>query len=156
MVKAFSLLPAGLTAALALAGSVQAHASAYDRFDAAAAASPTERLVLCDTTAFLANRPDLNADRIVLHRLDRIPVVLLPPQFVSGGFLYSERYERVFNRLRAKHEASVRDVAQVQAGPGRAMVDLYRGSHWIDQGFVARQDRYCRGFAAGYGVRGGF
>lgn len=149
------LLPLVLAAA-ATVTAAQAQPSPYEQFDAAAARSPAERLVLCDTTAFLASRPDLNAQRIVLRRIDRIPVVLLPPYFVAGGFLYSERYEHVLNRMRKTGEVTLRQVAAAQAGPGRAMVEVYRGSRWVDRGFAVRQDRFCRKFAAGYGVRTGW
>lgn len=157
MIRVVSLLLAGLAGALAVVSLARAQpGSAYDRFYVEAARTPAERLVVCDTTAFLAGRPDLNAQRIVVRHLDRIPVTLLPPYFVSGGFLYSDRYDRVFNRMRARHEVSVRDVAATQAGVGRAMVELYRRTRWVDRAFVRRQDRACRDFAAGYGVRAGF
>jgi hypothetical protein len=155
MAKALRLLCLGLAAGAAVAAG-QAQASAYDRFDAANARTPAERLVLCDTTAFLTGRPDLNAQRIVLRRTDRIPVILLPPYFVSGGFIYSERYDRVFGRMRKAHQVTLREVADAQAGPGRAMVELYHSTRWVDRGFAVRQDRYCRNFAATYGVRTGW
>jgi hypothetical protein len=157
MIRFLSLSLAGCAGALAIVSLARAESpSAYDQFDASAAQTPAERLVLCDTTAFLAGRPDLDANRIVVRRIDRIPVTLLPPQFVSGGFLYSERYDRLFNKLAALHKASTREVATIQAGVGRAMVELYRQNGSVDRPFVARQDKYCRDFAAGYGVRGGF
>lgn len=154
MAKLLPLL--ALAAAVATVTAAQAQPSPYDQFDAAAARSPAERLVLCDTTAFLAGRPDLNAQRIVLRRIDRVPVILLPPYFVSGGFLYSERYDRVLGRMRKSGEVTLRQVAAAQAGPGRAMVEVYRASRWVDRGFAVRQDRVCRKFAADYGVRTGW
>jgi hypothetical protein len=155
MAFVFRYLGAAAAAATALSAG-QAGASAYDRFDAAAAHTPAERLVLCDTTAFVASRPDLNAQRMVLRRTDGVPVILLPPYFVSGGFLYSERYDRVFVKMRRAHQTSVGEVRAAQAGLGRALVELYRNGRWVDTAFAARQDRFCRGFAASYGVRGGW
>ena len=40
----------------------------YADFDVRNARGWAERLVLCDTTAFLASRPDLNADRMWVRR----------------------------------------------------------------------------------------
>ena len=40
----------------------------FTAFDVRNARSWAERLVICDTTAFLASRPDVNADRIWVRR----------------------------------------------------------------------------------------
>jgi hypothetical protein len=149
-----SRLSLGLAVSLALTGA--ARAQSYKAFDAAGATTSAERLVLCDTSLFLAARPDLNSRRIVAPRQNRMAALLLPPQFVSGGQMFSDRDERLMGRLVDQRQVTVRDIAEAQATKGRAMIDLYRTSRHIDHPFTVRQEHTCRAFAKTYGVRGGF
>lgn len=143
-----------LVAVLALAGSAQAQS--YDAFAFETAKTPAEKLVLCDTSMFLSQRPDLHAQRIEAPRSDGSAALLLPPLFLTGGQVFSDRYERLELKLINAGETTQAEVAATQATLGKAMMALYRPTRYIDHPFTVRQERACRAFAREHGVRGGF
>lgn len=145
------------SAASAQPGAPQPRAGGvYAEFDVRGAGSWTQRLVLCDTTAFLASQPNLNADRMWVRRDDRPPQLLLPPYFVGAGRWYKEGYERLFWRLRRQHQVSADELYRTQDTIGRRFVDAYRRANpytggGVDLRFLDAQDRYCRTTARGEG-----
>jgi hypothetical protein len=151
-----TLLKTAAFAALAFAGASAARAASYDvsAFDAAAAHTPAERLVLCDTTAFLATRPNLNANRMYARRDGRPFQLMIGPYFVQGGFLYSERYDRLFWKLRREKQISKDEVAAVQGAQGRALVDAYRDGGYLPMAFTNAQARFCNGWSRDNGIAG--
>ena len=149
-------LKTAAVAALAFAGASAAHAANYDlsAYDAAAARTPAERLVLCDTTAFLASRPDLNANRMYARREGRPFQLMIGPYFVQGGFLYSERYDRLFWKLRREKQISKDEVAAVQASQGRALIEAYRNGGYLPMAFANAQAKFCTGWSRDNGILG--
>jgi len=128
----------------------------FAEFDVRNARGWAERLVICDTTAFLASRPDINADRIWVRRDDGRRDLLLPPYFVGAGHWYKQGYERLFWRLRREREVSSADVYRAQDAVGRRFVQTYRDANGrygvgIDIRFLEAQDRYCRQMARSEG-----
>src|SRR5947208_163273 len=109
---------ASASLALGAAGVVQAQSrptgdygqGGYSQFDVRNARNWAERLVLCDTTAFLASRPDLNANRMFVRRDDGRRDLLLPPDFVGNGRWYKEAYERLYWRLKREHQITSDDL----------------------------------------------
>jgi hypothetical protein len=150
------LLKTAAVAALAVAGASTAQAANYDvsAYDAAAARSPAERLVLCDTTAFLATRPDLNANRMYARREGMPFQLMLGPYYVQGGFLYSERYDRLFWKLRREKQIDKDEVAAVQGDKGRAMIDDYRDGGYLPMAFANAQAKFCNQWSRDNGVVG--
>jgi hypothetical protein len=163
------VLAAGL--ALTLASAVQAQPYPGERyrseprggggrfagFDVRDARSWGERLALCDTTAFLASRPDLNASRIWVRRDDGRRDLLLPPDFVGAGLWYKEGYRRLFWQLQRERQVSSAEVYRAQNGLSRRFVEAYRSinGHYgagVDSRFLDAQDRYCRMMARSEGV----
>lgn len=144
-----------LLAAFALAGPALAQPS-YDAFAFDNARTPAEKVVLCDTSMFLSQHPDLHAQRIVAPRSNGQGALLLPPAYVIGGQLFSDRYERLALKLVAARETTAGEVAAAQASVGKAMVDLYRPNRYIDHPFTVKQERACRAYAKEHGVHGGF
>ncbi len=147
----------GPRAAFLLAGclsafAVGARAQDYARFTASSARTPTEKLVLCDTTAFLATQPDIEADRILVRLQGRSWVHLQAPYFVQGGLLYGAGDEQLFDRMRARGETSREQLASVQAVLGRGLIDAYRPMHSLPGSFVRDQLGFCHRFARSYGV----
>lgn len=129
----------------------------YAQFDVRNADGWAERLVLCDTTAFLASRPNLNADRMWVRRDDGRRDLLLPPYFVGGGRWYKEGYERLFWRLRRQRQVSSDELYRIQDSLGRRFVLAYRDGAGFygggaDSRFLERQDSYCRSMARAQGV----
>lgn len=151
-----TFLKTAAVAAMALAGASAAQAANYDvsQYDAAAARSPAERLVLCDTTAFLATRPDLNANRMYARREGRPFQLMLGPYYVQGGFLYSERYDRLFWKLRREKQIDKNEVARIQDTQGRSMIDAYRDGGYLPMAFANAQAKYCNGWSRENGVVG--
>ena len=140
-------------ALLGAAGSAQAYPD-LSAFDASRAATPAERLVLCDTTAFLATRPNLDANRIYTRRDSRPWQLMIGPRFVQGGQIYSERYDRMYWKLRRAGELTQDDVIAAQDGPGRALVETYRDSGYLPMAFAREQSNFCSGWTREAGVRG--
>ena len=154
MLKALkTALAAGL--ALGLAGVAQA-ATPTDlaAFDLRAADSWADRLVLCDVTAFLAGKPDLDANRMWVRRLDGHSDLLLPPDFVAGPQWYKEDYQRLYFRLKTRKQVDSAALNRARAGLGRSFVDAYRrgGLSLSESRFLSRQDAACRTLARGQGV----
>ncbi len=125
----------------------------YAAFDVRGTDSWADRLVLCDTTAFLAGHPDLMADRMWVRRDDGRSDLLLPPDFVGGGQWYKEGYERLYFRLQHEHKISYRELIDAQTTVGRRFVEAYRrmGPGYRDERFLRAQDAYCRSMARAQG-----
>ena len=150
---------ASATLALGSFGQASADAPSLAQFDVKSAGSWAEKLVLCDTTAFLASRPDFNANRMWVHRDDGRQDLLLPPNFVGAGRWYKEGYEQLYWRLRRDNQVTSQELMSVQNGVGRSFVETYRRNNGyngatfgVDQRFLDRQDAYCRSMARKEGV----
>jgi hypothetical protein len=142
-------------AALAASASVaQAYRGDLSAFDAAQARSPAERLVLCDTTAFLATRPNLEANRIYARREGRPWQLMIGPRFVQGGQLYSERYDRMYWKLKRDSQIDQNQLVAAQDGPGRALVEGYRDGGYLPMAFAREQQKFCDAWTHEAGVRG--
>ena len=150
-----TLLKSSLAAAVLLgaAGAAQAYPD-LSAFDASRAATPAERLVLCDTTAFLATRPNLDANRIYARRDSKPWQLMIGPRFVQGGQIYSERYDRMYWKLRRQNQIDQNQLLAAQDGPGRALVETYRDSGYLPMGFAREQSNFCSGWTREAGVRG--
>ncbi len=140
-------------ALLASAGAAQAVPD-LSAFDASRARSPAERLVLCDTTAFLATRPNLNANRIYARRDGRPWQLMLGPRFVQGGQIYSERYDRMYWKLKRAGQIDQDQLLAAQDGPGRALVESYRDGGYLPMAFARTQSQFCSAWTREAGVRG--
>ncbi len=139
---------AAAAAVVALAGAVQAEPRPVSSFNARSAESLADRLVLCDVTAFLSGRPDLNANVIWVRRDDGHNDMLLPPDFVGAGRWYKEGYERLFWRLRRDHKVDASQIASAQNTLGRDFVEAYRHDNaGSGSRFLQAQDSYCRSMA---------
>jgi hypothetical protein len=141
-------------AAVLAAGSARAAPPDLSRFDVRNVHTWAERLVLCDATAFLATRPDFNANRIWVRREDGHRDLLLPPDFIGAGRWYAEGYERLYRKL--EHEGKV-DEASLQTAEdslGLPLVRAYRvsGYGWVGMSFLRDQDTFCRAMARRNGV----
>jgi hypothetical protein len=128
----------------------------YAPFDVRNARNWTERLVLCDVTAFLVSRPNLNADRMWVRRDDGRRDVLLPPYFLGAGRWYKEGYQRLFWRLKRGRQASDAELLHAESAIGRRFIDAYRDANpytggMVQSGFLDAQDRYCRNMARAEG-----
>ena len=140
-------------ALLAVAGSAQAYPD-LSVFDASQARSPAERLVLCDTIAFLSTRPNLDANRIYARRDGRPWQLMIGPRFVQGGQIYSERYDRMYWKLRRTGEIDQNQLIDAQDGPGRGLVETYRDSGYLPMAFAREQSNFCSAWTREAGVRG--
>jgi hypothetical protein len=128
----------------------------YADFDVRYARGPAEQLVLCDTTAFLASEPNLNADRMLVRREDRRPDLLLPPYFLGPGRWYKEGYQRLAWRLQRRQLATSDEIYRLQNTLGRRFIDAYRRANpyiggTAELGFLRRQDGECRRWARSQG-----
>ncbi len=150
-----NILKSAIAAAalLASAGAAQAVPD-LSAFDAARARSPAERLVLCDTTAFLATRPNLDANRIYTRRDSRPWQLMIGPRFVQGGQIYSERYDRMYWKLKRGNQIDQNQLIAAQDGPGRGLVETYRDSGYLPMRFAREQSNFCSGWTREAGVRG--
>ena len=147
------LLAAGL--ALAWAGVAQAaEPPGLAAYSARAAHSWADWLVLCDTTAFLASRPDLNAARMWVPRDDGHADLLLPPDFVGAGQWYKEDYGRLFRRLKRQNKVDKQHVERARGQLAHGFIEAYRntGPSTAARQFLTRQDAACRETARGVGV----
>ena len=145
--------------AIGIAGQTQAQPRSdarFSEFDVRNARSWAEKLVLCDVTAFLATRPDLNANRMWVRRDDGHNDLLLPPDFVGAGRWYKEGYEQLYWNLKRRNQVSSDELRQTQASLGRRFVEAYRTSGYNGpgeaMGFLDKQDGYCRSMARHEGV----
>ncbi len=152
MAKTASMLIGAALAAMAASASAQPSDQALSRYRAAAAAGPTETLVLCDTTAFLATKPNLDADLIIARREGRPAERLRSPYFVAGGFLYRQGYEQLFHKLSQQGSSSRTQLAQAQEALGRGLIDVYRRQRHLPTSFEREQLAYCSRFAKSHGV----
>jgi hypothetical protein len=134
------------------AASAQAPAADLSAFDASRASTPAEKLVLCDTTAFLRTRPDLNSQRMFARRDGQPFQLLIGPYFVQGGVLYSQRYDRLLQRLQHAGQLNHGQVAEVQATLGRRMIQAYGHGNWLPNRWAGQQQTYCTAFARQNGV----
>jgi hypothetical protein len=129
----------------------------YEAFDVRGARTWAERLVLCDTAAFLASRPNLDADRMWVRREGRRPDLLLPPYFIGAGRWYKEGYQRLFWQMRRQRLVTDAEVYRAQDNLARRYVDAYRrinpygGGGSVGSRFLDEQDRYCRRMARDQG-----
>ena len=151
-----TFLQTAIAAAVALTAASAANAAPADlsAFDAAQARTPAERLVLCDTTAFLATRPNLDANRMYARRDGRPFELMLGPRFVQGGQLYSERYDRMYWKLRSQGQITQDQVIDAQDGPGRALVEGYRNGGYLPSSFARDQAKFCTAWSREQGIRG--
>jgi hypothetical protein len=152
MAKIAPLLACAAFAASAVTASAQAPDPALSSYLAATAPGPLEKLVLCDATAFLATGPDLDADLVIARRDGRPHERLLPPYFVTNGFLYKQGYDRLFDKLRRQKEATREQLAQAQGTLGKDLIDYYRQRRSLPPSFVREQLAFCQTFAKSYGV----
>jgi len=156
MLKTLKLALAVAATAAVTAG--VAHAGTdLTSYDIASAPTWAEKLVLCDTTAFLAGRPDLNANIIFVRRDDaRRFDMLLPPTFVGGGQWYSDGYERLYWRLRHEDKITSKQLLAAQNQISRDFVEAYRRGHSAYGGrgrrFLEAQDKTCKAMARAEGV----
>jgi hypothetical protein len=145
MLKALTL------ATIALMGAAVARAAPdSSRFDVRNAHNWAERLVLCDSTAFLATRPDFNANRMWVRRDDGHRDLLLPPDFVGAGRWYKEGYQRLYWRLRRRGEVDDASLTAAADQLGRPFIESYRragGYNWQGDDFLRGQDVFCRATA---------
>ncbi len=155
--KGFVMFKAALSA-LALAGlafgaaaSAQAEPTDLSRFDVHGASDWADKLVLCDVTAFLASKPDLDANRMWVRRDAGPPDLLLPPDFVQGGQWYKEGYRRLYDKMRRDKRIEGDQVIRAQDTAGRSFIDAYRRSPNLDHSFLNAQDSYCRSMARAEG-----
>ena len=152
MTKTASVLACVVLAATAASAVAQPADTDLSIYVAATAPGPLEKLVLCDTTTFLASEPDLDADVIIVRR-DGVPDQrLLPPDFVTNGFLYRQGYDRLFERLRRQKLATREQLAQIQGSLGRGLIDRYRRRGVLPPTFVSEQFAFCNSFARSYGI----
>ncbi len=144
---------AAAAAVIGFWGAAQASPVDNSQFDVRGARSWAERLVLCDDTAFLASRPDFNADRMWVRRDDGHRDLLLPPDFVGGGQWYMEGYQRLYFRLKQRHMVDSAAVDRAQNTVGRAFIEAYRRAGYArsGEGFLRGQDSYCRSMARANG-----
>ena len=110
--------------------------------------------MLCDVTAFLAAKPDLNATRMWVRRSDGRADLLLPPDFVGAGQWYKEDYQRLYWRLKRQKKVDSRGLEHARAELAHGFIQAYRRSNRsLAQGrFLERQDRACRSTARNVGV----
>jgi hypothetical protein len=147
-----ALVSASLAAGFGgLAQAQPRYRSDLSQFDVRNARTWAERLVLCDTTAFLATHPDLDANRMFVRRDDGRRDLMLPPDFVGGGRWYKEGYEQLYWRLRRQRQITSDELYRVQDNLGRPFVRMFRDSHRYygleASRFLDRQDTYCRRMA---------
>ncbi len=139
-------------AAAMLAGAVPVQAQSASNFDVQSAQSWADRLVLCDVTAFLAGKPDLNANLMLVHRDDGRDDLLLPPDFVNGGQWYKEGYERLYWRMKRENKVDSAQLRNAQNTLGHDLVEAYRrDSVQAKPSFLRHQDSYCRSMARSEG-----
>ena len=132
-------------------GPAQAEATDLSRFDVRSAPDWADKLVLCDVTAFIASKPDLNANRMWVRRDIGPPDLMLPPDFVQGGQWYKEGYQRLYWRMRHDKRIEGDQVLRAQDTLGRSFVEAYRRQPNLDRHFLSGQDSYCRSMARAEG-----
>lgn len=121
------------------------------------ARTPAEQLAICDATAFLASRPDLNANRILVRRHNgAFYDYLLPPDFLVGGQFYTETADRVFFRLRGRGEADRNAVADAQERLVRPIIRAQGRAGHVPYRAWRVQLQECNAFAQSQGIRGAF
>lgn len=148
-----ALLAAGIV--FGCAGFTQAAVPAdLHAFNLQGADGWADRLVLCDVTAFLAAKPDLNANRMWVRRQDGHSDLLLPPDFVTGGQWYKEDYQRLYFKLKGRKKIDSAALRRARVDLGRPFVEAYRrGVRTVAESrFLLRQDQACRTMAREEGV----
>ncbi len=155
MLKTFKLALAAAAAVAVTAGAAQAGTD-LKSFDVASAPTWADKLALCDTTAFLAGGPNLNANIMFVRRDDtRDFDMLLPPNFVGAGQWYKDDYQRLYRRLRHDKKITSKQMWAAQSKIAPDFVEAYRrgnGKGVAEQRFLRDQDRACRAMARSEGV----
>ena len=150
MSKTANALAAALGAVVVITGAAQAQPASRDvsSFNVQQVGDWADRLALCDVTAFLASRPDFNAQQMWVRRDDGHSDMLLPPDFVGGGWWYKEGYQRLSYKLKIEPAR----MHQAQNTLARDFVESYRrSSSSQNQHFLRQQDGYCRQLARDQG-----
>jgi hypothetical protein len=145
-----ALRAAPIAAAVAFsAGAACAAPPDLSRFDVRNVHTWAEQLALCDATAFLATKPDFNANRILLQRSDGRRDVLLPPDFIGAGRWFAEGYERLYFRLKSEGKVSEASLQAADDSLALPLVRAYRtaGYGWVGMSFLRNQDVRCREMA---------
>ncbi len=144
-----------IAAAVAAFGSAAAPALAqptdFAAFDPARAQTVAERLVLCDMSAFLASRPDLDAQVIYVRRDDQRYDPLIPPFAGGGSAWYEDDHRRAYQRLRSAGQVTPQELAAAQDRYIRPMTKVYERATPSQQRTLESTRRFCKDFARSAG-----
>jgi len=135
-------LGAALAGAPALAQPVD-----WSAFDPARAQSVADRLVLCDMSAFLASKPDLDAQVIYVRRDDQRYDPLIPPFAGGGASWYEDDNQRAYQRFRSAGQVTAQELTAAQERYVRPMSKAFDRATPGQQRALESSRRFCKDFA---------
>ena len=114
------------------------------RFDARAAQSPAERLVLCDLASYFATAPDLDAHRVYIQRDNYRFEPSFPLAITRGGEWHDEELERAYLRQLRAGQVSSQEVHALRQQYGTEMERAFRRANVGERRFFQSQASFCR------------
>jgi hypothetical protein len=118
-------------------------------FDVAKTQTWADALALCDLTAFLQSRPDLDAD--VIMAPDGRSEWLRPlyaPRFLPQGLFYDHNVRLAFERLERAGEVDRRAFGEARARHDRPLFRSFERARKAELEFLAEQSRLCAALVA--------
>ena len=146
------LITATAVAAAAFASSASAQPlgrADLARYDARAAQTLGERLVLCDLASYFATGPDLDAQRVYVKRDAFRFEPSFPTAITRGGHWHDGDLERAYQRYRAAGQVSTVEVDALRTRYGVEMERLFRRANVGERRFFQAQASFCRDLARG-------
>jgi hypothetical protein len=146
--KAFAIAAAAALAVCGGAAAAQGFGASSGtadlaRFDARAGDDLARKFAICDATRFLANNPELDADKVLVRRRDGRLDLLLPPYFVGGPQWYDEDIERAYRRMKTAGQVDYESVRAARRDVGRDMVKSFDRVNGSERVFLREQSRFC-------------
>ena len=155
MLRLSGLAPIAALAALLGAGQAagQPQIQSLSAFDVARANGPAETIALCDLTAFLLMRPNLDADVIYAPQLPhraRFWEPLRYPYFRPTSIAVDDKVRGAAVRLESAGVITRTQVAEARARYDADMFKSYRRESASDRLFLEHQGKTCDGLMNDY------
>jgi hypothetical protein len=117
------------------------------RYDARAASSLAEQLVLCDLVTFFSNGPDLDAQSVHVRRDANYYEPVPPLAITRGQQWYDVDLQRAYFRYRAAGRVDSAQVLAARRNYGMEMERIFRRTRPGERRFFESQARFCKDLA---------